>query len=350
MQGKSYRASSQRPYFSADGETYTCPTPLRALEKALPLRVLSLEDWRHWQTFGYVVVKQAIARTDAQKLLEFAWSFQGLDPERPESWYAERTFRTDLERELYIYGLVEAYHHQLLWNSRQTPRVWNAFVDIWDCEELWVTLDRLNLNPPNVRNRDRALLPATAQGFDIHLHWDIDTTLPILPQRVQGIIALNDSQADTGGFHCAPELFRQFDLWKTKQPSDRDPVRPAVDQREFPLVQPALEAGDLLIWNGLLPHGVAPNRSTKGVRAVQYLAMMPALETHRRLRASRVDSWRRLATPEWNDTLIGDAHPESSRYPRASLDALGTRLLGLSSWHRRRHDDNPENDRWTGSV
>jgi hypothetical protein len=86
------------------------------------------------------------------------------------------------------------------------------------------------------------------------------------------------------------------------------------------------------------------------VRAVQYLAMMPALETHRRLRASRVDSWRTLRTPEWNDTLIGDAHPESARYPSASLDALGTRLLGLESWHRRRHDDTAEKDSWTGSV
>ena len=28
------------------------------------------------------------------------------------------------------------------------PRVYDAFVDIWDREDLWVTIDRANLNPP----------------------------------------------------------------------------------------------------------------------------------------------------------------------------------------------------------
>ncbi|MGQ4443873.1 phytanoyl-CoA dioxygenase, partial [Streptomyces violaceoruber] len=92
--------------------------------------------------------------------------------------------------------------------------------------------------------------------------------------------------------------------------------------------------GDLLIWNGLLAHGVAPNVSGEGVRAVLYLSMMPALESHRTLRDSRVDSWRTLATPDWNATLLGDAHRhESERYGPAELTDLGAKLLGLKSWH-----------------
>ena len=46
------------------------------------------------------------------------------------------------------------------------------------------------------------------------------------------------------------------------------------------MVRPELKAGDLLIWNGLVAHGVAPNTSADGVRSVQYLTMMPALPTH----------------------------------------------------------------------
>ncbi|MFF7352763.1 MULTISPECIES: phytanoyl-CoA dioxygenase family protein [Streptomyces] len=328
-----HRAASGRPYFSADGETYLAPTPLRHIEKSQPLRVLSEQDFAFWQTYGYVVVREAVTPGEAKELLDFAWRFQGLDPDRPDTWYAEPEFRSELDRHLYIYGFVEAYHHQLLWDSRQTRRVYDAFVDVWDCAELWVTLDRLNLNPPNIRTRSRSRIEPADEGFDIELHWDVDTTLAVLPQRVQGILALSDTRPELGGFQCAPELFRRFEEWRVAQPAGRDPVRPGTDRAEFPVVRPDLQAGDLLIFNGLLAHGVAPNLSDNAVRAVQYLSMMPALEEHTALRDSRVESWRTLATPDWNATLLGDARePEARRYGPATLTPLGSRLLGLDSW------------------
>jgi hypothetical protein len=339
-----YRAASAVPYFSSDGETYLAQTQLKDIQKSQPLRVLSESDYAFWQRYGYVVVKEAISAAAAKRLMDFTLDFQGLDPDRPDSWYAEREFRSDLDRELYILGFVEAYHHQLLWDSRQAQRVYDAFVDVWDCEELWVTLDRLNLNPPNIKNRDRALIAPTERGFDINLHWDVDTTLGVLPQRVQGIIALNDTQPAYGGFQCAPELFREFDRWKFTQPADRDPVRPRIDRSEFSVIRPELKAGDLLIWNGMLAHGVAPNTSRNGIRAVQYLAMMPALESHQQLKRSRIGSWRYLETPAWHNTLVGDAAKhESLRYPAATLDDLGERLLGLTSWSQ-------ESGRSTGEL
>ncbi|ARX89071.1 MULTISPECIES: phytanoyl-CoA dioxygenase family protein [Streptomyces] len=335
-----HRAASDRPYFSSDGETYLAQFPLNEIKKTHPLRVLTEEQFASWQTYGYVVVPEAISTEAAGRLLDFTWEFQGLDRSRPDTWYEEREFSTDLERDLYIYGFVEAYHHQLIWDSRQTQRVYDAFVDVWDCEELWVTLDRLNLNPPNVKNRDRALIAPTEEGFDIELHWDVDSTRGVLPQRVQGIIALHDTQPELGGFQCSPELFRQFDRWKLDQPADRDPIRPNTDRAEFPVVRPELKAGDLLIWNGMLAHGVAPNTSDNGVRSVQYLSMMPALEESHTLRKSRVESWRNLSTPDWNATLVGDATKhESERYGTAELTELGEKLLGLRSWH-------PDNAQW----
>ncbi|MFF8632766.1 phytanoyl-CoA dioxygenase family protein [Streptomyces pilosus] len=331
-----HRAASERPYFSADGETYLAETQLRHLKKDLPLRVLTEEQFASWQDHGFVVVPEAISPDAAKRLLEFAWEFQDLDPQRPDTWYEERAFRSDLDRDLYVYGFVEAYHHQLIWDSRQSQRVHDAFVDVWDCEELWVTLDRLNLNPPNVRNRSRSLIDPTDEGFDIELHWDVDTTASVLPQRVQGIIALTDTEDDHGGFQCSPELFRRFDAWRTGQPAGRDPIRPGTDPAEFPVVRPRLKAGDLLIFNGMLAHGVAGNSSADGVRAVQYLSMMPALEEHEELRRSRVESWRTLSTPDWNATLLGDAvKHESLRYGTAELNGLGRRLLGLDAWHER---------------
>jgi Phytanoyl-CoA dioxygenase (PhyH) len=330
-----YRATSAIPYFSAEGETYLAQTQLKDIRKSQRLRVLSESDYAHWQEFGFVIVREAIPAAAAKRLLDFLWDFQGLDPGRPDTWYRARDFRSDLDRDLYIYGFVEAYHHQFLWDNRQAQRVYEAFVDVWDCEELWVTMDRLNLNPPNVKNRDRGLIEPTERGFDIQLHWDVDSTLGVLPQRVQGLIALNDTQPECGGFQCAPQLFRDFDRWKLTQPADRDPSRPQIDRSKLPVIQPELRAGDLLIWNGLLAHGVAPNTSENGVRAVQYLSMMPALESHDELKSSRIDSWRHLTTPAWHPTLVGDADKhESLRYATATLNDLGERLLGLKSWQR----------------
>ncbi len=329
-----YRASGDRQYFSADGDTYLTQYPLRDLKKDLPLRVLSAADYEFWQTYGYFIVREAIPPAAAAALLDFAWDFQGLDRDDPESWYAERPYRSDLDRELHIYGFVEAYQHQLIWDSRQAQRVYDAFVDVWDTEELWVTLDRLNLNPPNVRNRDRKLIAPTDTGFDIELHWDVDSTRSVQQQRVQGIIALNDTEHELGGFQCSPELFRDFDRWRLEQPKDRDPIRPEVSWDEYPVARPQLRAGDLLLWNGMLAHGVARNSSDKGVRAVQYLSMMPALESNLDLKRSRVESWRTLSTPDWNATLLGDVYKhESLRYGRAELNELGEKLLGLRSWH-----------------
>ena len=43
-------------------------TQLKDIQKTLPLRVLSEEDWQHWITKGYVIVRQAISRDAAARL------------------------------------------------------------------------------------------------------------------------------------------------------------------------------------------------------------------------------------------------------------------------------------------
>jgi len=330
-----HRCSAPLPYASADGVCYEGAPAFQHMRKRLPLRVLSPQDWRSWQEDGYVVVREAVPRADALATLAAMCEFQGMDPARPASWFrddAEFPAGESPEKEYYAYGLVEAYHHPLLWRNRQARRVYDAFVDLWDVEQLWVALDRANLNPPNRGNR------AFARPF---LHWDVDVRLDPAPLRIQGILALVDSSEETGGFQCVPGLFRGFDDWKRRRIARGKPQLldeheaefPELGDIEHPVVRPALRAGDLLAWNGLLLHGIAPNRSAAGVRAVQYLSMMPALEAHRALRESRVASWRARSVPAWDPSFVGDRRrPEAERYGPAPLDALGERLLGATSW------------------
>ncbi|NEE61510.1 phytanoyl-CoA dioxygenase, partial [Streptomyces sp. SID8455] len=70
-----HRAASDLPYFSADGESYLAQTTLRELKKSRPLRVLSEEDFAHWQTYGYVIVREAVPAAVAGRLLDFTWDF-----------------------------------------------------------------------------------------------------------------------------------------------------------------------------------------------------------------------------------------------------------------------------------
>ena len=75
-------------------------------------------------------------------------------------------------KELNNTGMLEIYNHQYLWDNRMTQRVYDAFVDIWDMEDLWVTIDRANLNPP------KKVKGSNQNGF---IHWDSDTSLDPLP-------------------------------------------------------------------------------------------------------------------------------------------------------------------------
>src|SRR5947207_3158878 len=243
-----------------------------------PLRVLSEEDWNFWVTNGYVVVKHAVPREQAQATANFLWEFEEKDANDPDSWYAPPRAEMKM-RELTNTGMVEVYNHQHLWNSRMTERVYDAFVDIWGTEKLWVTIDRANLNFP------------IRPGFEYKgfIHWDYDPDTK--PVNVQGVLALADqTDENMGGFQCVPELFRTYDTWKLTQPEDRDHYKP--DTTGFQLEKVKLEAGDLLIFNSLEPHGIRANTSKDKVRIAQYISMMPAEEENEELLQWRINSWK----------------------------------------------------------
>jgi ectoine hydroxylase-related dioxygenase (phytanoyl-CoA dioxygenase family) len=298
---------------------YTIETQLRDIEKRLPLRVLSPEDWRHWTTWGYVVVKNAVPPENVARMRDLLWEFQEMDPHDPSTWYKPQ-LRDHQMKELNNSGMVEIYNHPYMWDNRQHPRVYSAFVDIWDREDLWVTIDRANMNPPN-RN---------ARGFDGFIHNDVDTTLDPLPVNVQGVLSLVDTTPEMGGFQCVPELFRTLERWRETQPKDRNGFEP--DITGFEIVNVTMNAGDLLIFNSLLSHGIRPNRTTDRVRMAQYISMTPADEGNAELRDWRIRSWRDRE-PARGYAFPGDPRDwEKTRYPRATLTELGEKLLGLKSW------------------
>ena len=285
-----------------------------------PLRVLTETEWQSWVEKGYIVIKNAIPKEQATATADFLWEFEEKHPHDPNTWYT--TPRAEMKmKELAGTGMVEVYNHQQLWNNRQTKRVYDAFVDVWGTEKLWVTIDRANLNFPIKKGFEY-------KGF---IHWDYDPETK--PQNVQGVIALSDqTDLDMGGFQCIPWLFQNYDTWKLTQAKDRNRFQPDITGLEDKIEKVAMEAGDLLIFNSLLPHGIRPNRSNNKVRIAQYISMMPAEEDNAALKAWRINSWKNRVAPE-GYAFPGDPRNwEQTKYSTAALSPLGEKLLGLNSW------------------
>ena len=282
------------------------------------LQLLSDNDWKFWIENGFIVIKNAVPKEQAQRLADFLWEFEEKDPNDPETWYAPPRAEMKM-KELTNTGMVEVYNHQYLWDNRQSPKVHLAFSDIWGTDKLWVTIDRANLNLP--------IRPGYEyKGF---IHWDYDPETK--PQNVQGVLALADqTDENMGGFQCVPELYRTYDRWKLTQPENRDHFKP--DVSDFNIVKVPMNAGDLLIFNSLEPHGIRPNNSGNKVRLAQYISMMPAEEDNEELKQWRISSWKERRAPE-GYAFPGDPRKlEQTKYKTAELSPLGKKLLVHDKW------------------
>ena len=293
---------------------------LRSSATSDTLKVLTIDQWNFWIENGYVVIKNAVSREQAMKTAEFVWEFDDKDPNDPSTWYTEA--RAEMEmKELAGTGMVEVYNNQFLWDNRQTKRVYDSFVDIWGTEKLWTTIDRANLNFP------------IRPGFEYKgfIHWDYDPDTK--PQNVQGVLALADqTDQEMGGFQCIPWLYKNYDTWKLSQPEGRNKFQPDISGLEDKIVKVSLEAGDLLIFNSTLPHGIRPNNSKDKVRIAQYISMMPAQEDVIDLVNWRINSWKNRIAPE-GYAFPGDPRNwEQEKYQTANLSKLGEKILGLEKW------------------
>ena len=146
---------------------------LNTRENGETLRVLTEEQWNFWIQKGYIVIKNAISREQAGETAAFLWTFEEKKPKDPSTWYTAPRAEMQM-KELAGTGMVEVYNNQHLWNNRQSQKVYDAFVDVWGTEKLWVTIDRANLNFPIKKGYEY-------KGF---IHWDYDPETK--PENVQG--------------------------------------------------------------------------------------------------------------------------------------------------------------------
>lgn len=213
---------------------------------------LTPEELRFWDDNGYVVLRNAISRADAEASAQVVWDFLGLDPAAPDSWYQrEQTFWADL------------FHHPVLRQNRHSPRMRKAFAQLWGTENLITSVNRVSFNPP--------LREGCDHSGPSRLHWDT-SLVPPLQFEVVGILYLNDVADDQGAFRCIPGFHRNIENWLTSLPEHINPRE--VDLEALGPVSIGGKAGDMVIWREELPHGSGKNYSQQP-RLAQYISMYP---------------------------------------------------------------------------
>jgi hypothetical protein len=234
------------------GEQYDDATSswLAAVDAAPP--VLDDTDLKSWVENGYVTVPDVLDAAACRDAEQAVWDYLSASPHDSDSWYSAG-----------LNGImVQLFQDPALEVARRAAQVHKAFAQLWGTADLLVTTDRCGFNPPE---RPGWSYPGP------RLHWDLSLEPP-LGVELQGLLYLTDTAADQGAFVCVPGFHRQIDDWLAADPGRQD--QNSQDLNGFKATAIAGKAGDLIIWNGALPHASSPNRAS-APRIVQYLKMAP---------------------------------------------------------------------------
>lgn len=236
-------------------------------------------------------------------------------------------------------GMIELYHTQSMWDIRQYPVVHEVFSSLFKDEKLWVSMDRVSYKMSNVASK--FIVSKYDNGF---IHWDICVNQFPRTIEFQGVLALEDTDENMGGFQCVPSLYRELDSWLSSLPTKKaiysqfevlgdeaieyiPKFFPKREPRKWKIEKVPLKAGDLVIWDSFLPHG---NGSNKGdnPRIAQYITMFP--EGDARLRKERVNCWKYNKIPS-GYAFPGNPYIKCKDEP-AKLTELGRKLVGVDRW------------------
>lgn len=215
--------------------------------------VLDADDLAHWETHGYVVVRQAVPAADSAAAAQVVWDAVRADPADAQSWYAHAPRNT----------MVQLFQHPAFEVNRRSLRIHKAFAQLWGTADLWRSTDRCGFNAP-----ERPGYSYGGQG----MHWDVSLYQPI-PFATQGILYLTDTPPEQGALTLVPGFHRRVGDWLSQLPADAAPRQQ--DLQALGATPIGADAGDLVIWHQALPHGPSPNRGTRP-RLVQYINLTPA--------------------------------------------------------------------------
>ncbi|CDH20210.1 conserved hypothetical protein [Xenorhabdus bovienii str. kraussei Quebec] len=268
---------------------------------------------KSWDDNGYIVIESAVSREQTQKTVDAIFYFLEMDKNDPVNFY-----NTDIRSRSGIdeMGRIPFYHHQTLWDNRQSQIIYSVYERIFGIKELLVSIDRVNMNPPV--NDDWKY-----EGF---IHWDIDVSKRPLESKIQGLLSLTDDDGNSGGFQCVPGFHNVIYEWLSKQPEGYNSRFP--DTTGMKIVSIPLKAGDYVIFHGALPHGNKPNISDKP-RLAQYFCCFPRTDLTEQQIAERIAAYKQgLPTTSITGKPFPVKKVNQQDTSNINLTELGELLLG----------------------
>lgn len=172
---------------------------------------------------GYCVIPQVLSTAEAEALyqrvwhefIEKAWTNCKMDDR--SNW--KEAF--PMHNKMGIFA-GPAGQTQVMWDLRQDPRIVNAFAQVWNTNDLIVSMDGLSfMCPPEIRDGyfepwphvDQAILRRqdnVAHSNNPPLGFVSESLLKTQPYTIQGQFLFEDSFDGDGGFYCIPNSHLRF--------------------------------------------------------------------------------------------------------------------------------------------
>jgi hypothetical protein len=260
-----------------------------------------LEDVEHWMPYleneGYVVIKRVADTTEVSSAIDMYWEHyettDNVDRNNTETWsdwYLDRRGIQTRGPTIQCGGA---------WFVRGLPRVKSAFANIWETEDLIVSMDSLIVWKPWWVNSK--WIPIT-EGY----HMDQNPFTKPNRLCVQGMVPLYDVDEVTGGLQVVPRSNTpdQLEGFRARYQKFRGRGDFCVLDDSDPLQEMGklviAEAGDLILWDSLTAHrglvGTGEGRSPTEVqlaRMSQTVCMVPRDRADNQTLKKRITGWEK---------------------------------------------------------
>jgi hypothetical protein len=214
-------------------------------------RILTAEQWQHWQEQGYLRIGGLVPPDYCERVKQFICDYQGIDLNDAASWYPHHQDWHGL--------MLQVYQQPDMETIRRHPAVKQLFAELYQTPNIVANTDKVSYNPPETEQ----------WKFRHHaLHWDIDHRRP--PEYyIQGLIYLYDTPEDRGPLKLIPGFHHRYEAYQ-QQFSNPVAAQHAIELEAGAIPVPGRQ-GDIVVWLQTLPHAASINRSDKP-RFVQYLS------------------------------------------------------------------------------
>eukprot|EP01052_Picozoa_sp_SAG31_P028679 SAG31_NODE_2789_length_5089_cov_4.516433_1_plen_400_part_00 len=281
--------------------------------------------------FNFVVVRDVLTGAEIRSTAEEIFAAAGWKDGSPPATLAEleRVNWEDVYCSRYNMSKgflgYEAANTAQAWANRLASPLRTAYAALFDRNDLLVKIDRFGMMRPTVFEEAEVAAPRREwQTTGEWIHWDQNPWLEPEFERVQGVLAISDHTAASGGFHCVPGFAKYWKAWAAaheEYASNSELVAvPTGNVIRQHLVRIPMRPGSVCLWDSRTPHGNFPNESNQW-RLCQYIGLHPAPSPMLQpgLCKTRQDYVRIQA--------------ENGRLPKCATETAEARkLIGLELW------------------